>query len=58
VQLAKIQELVGYWRTSYDWRKAEAKLNALPQFMSKIDGLDIHFIHVRVRRMPTKRSTQ
>jgi len=58
VQLAKIQELVGYWRTSYDWRKAEAKLNALPQFMSKIDALDIHFIHVRVRRMPTKRSTQ
>jgi pimeloyl-ACP methyl ester carboxylesterase len=47
IQLAKLQELVGYWGTSYDWRKAEAKLNALPQFMTNIDGLDIHFIHVR-----------
>jgi hypothetical protein len=49
VQLAKIQELVRYWGTDYDWRKAEAKLNALPQFVTNIDGLDIHFIHVRSR---------
>jgi pimeloyl-ACP methyl ester carboxylesterase len=48
-QLAKIQELVRYWGIGYDWRKAEAKLNALPQFMTEIDGLDIHFIHVRSR---------
>ncbi len=49
VQLAKIQELVRYWGTDYDWRKVEAQLNALPQFMTEIDGLDIHFIHVRSR---------
>jgi pimeloyl-ACP methyl ester carboxylesterase len=49
VQLATLQELVRYWGTDYDWRKAEAKLNALPQFLTKIDGLDIHFIHVRSR---------
>jgi pimeloyl-ACP methyl ester carboxylesterase len=49
VQLGKLQELVRYWGSSYDWRKAEAKLNALPQFMTSIDGLDIHFIHVRSR---------
>jgi len=48
-QLAKIQALVRYWGTDYDWRKAEGKLNALPQFVTKIDGLDIHFIHVRSR---------
>ena len=48
-QLAKLQELVRYWGTDYDWRKAEAKLNALPQFITTIDGLDIHFIHVRSR---------
>ena len=48
-QLAKLQELVRYWGTQYDWRKAEAKLNALPQFITTIDGLDIHFIHVRSR---------
>ncbi|MGA7328521.1 MAG: epoxide hydrolase family protein [Rhodomicrobium sp.] len=47
VPLAMIQELVRYWATDYDWRKCEAKLNALPQFMTNIDGLDIHFIHVR-----------
>jgi pimeloyl-ACP methyl ester carboxylesterase len=47
VQLAKIQGLVHYWGTDYDWRKAEARLNALPQFATTIDGLDIHFIHVR-----------
>ena len=46
-QLVKIQQLVAYWGTGYDWRKAEAKLNALPQFITEIDGLDIHFIHVR-----------
>jgi hypothetical protein len=48
-QLAKLQELVRYWGTDYDWRKVEAKLNALPQFITTIDGLDIHFIHVRSR---------
>jgi hypothetical protein len=48
-QLAKIQELVRYWATEYDWRKAEAKLNALPQFVTTIDGLDIQFVHVRSR---------
>ncbi|MBD1899456.1 epoxide hydrolase [Trichocoleus sp. DQ-A3] len=47
VQLATMKELVRYWATGYDWRKAEAKLNALPQFVTNIDGLDIHFIHVR-----------
>jgi pimeloyl-ACP methyl ester carboxylesterase len=47
VQLAKLQNLVRYWGTEYDWRKGEAKLNAYPQFMTKIDGLDIHFIHAR-----------
>jgi pimeloyl-ACP methyl ester carboxylesterase len=47
VQLATMQELARYWATEYDWRKVEAKLNALPQFMTEIDGLDIHFIHVR-----------
>ena len=47
VKLAKFQNLVRYWGTDYDWRKAEAKLNALPQFITTIDGLDIHFIHVR-----------
>jgi len=49
VQLGKLQELVRYWGSSYDWRKAEAKLNVLPQFMTNIDGVDIHFIHVRSR---------
>jgi pimeloyl-ACP methyl ester carboxylesterase len=47
VQLAAIRELSTYWATGYDWRKAEARLNALPQFMTHIDGVDIHFIHVR-----------
>ena len=46
VQLATLRELAGYWTTDYDWRKAEAKLNALPQFTTEIDGVDIHFIHV------------
>jgi pimeloyl-ACP methyl ester carboxylesterase len=47
VQLATIEELARYWATDYDWRKVEARLNALPQFITEIDGLDIHFIHVR-----------
>jgi pimeloyl-ACP methyl ester carboxylesterase len=47
VQLATMQKLAHYWATDYDWRKVEAKLNALPQFITNIDGLDIHFIHVR-----------
>ena len=47
VQLATMREVARYWGTDYDWRKCEAKLNALPQFMTEIDGLDIHFIHVR-----------
>ncbi|HEV7625610.1 MAG TPA: epoxide hydrolase, partial [Streptomyces sp.] len=47
VQLAKLQELVHYWGTRYDWRKVERKLNAQPQFVTKIDGLDIQFTHIR-----------
>jgi pimeloyl-ACP methyl ester carboxylesterase len=47
VRLAMMQDLAGYWGTDYDWRKCEAKLNALPQFITEVDGLDIHFIHVR-----------
>jgi pimeloyl-ACP methyl ester carboxylesterase len=47
VQLATVQALARYWGTEYDWRKVEARLNALPQFITEIDGLDIHFIHVR-----------
>jgi pimeloyl-ACP methyl ester carboxylesterase len=47
VQLATVQALTNYWATEYDWRRGEAKLNALPQFTTKIDGLDIHFLHVR-----------
>jgi pimeloyl-ACP methyl ester carboxylesterase len=47
VQLATMQQLAHYWQTEYDWRKVEARLNALPQFITEIDGLDIHFIHVR-----------
>jgi hypothetical protein len=47
VQLATVQALARYWAGEYDWRKAEAKLNALPNFITEIDGLDIHFIHVR-----------
>ncbi|HXM11347.1 MAG TPA: epoxide hydrolase N-terminal domain-containing protein [Terriglobales bacterium] len=46
VPLATMRELARYWATEYDWRKCEAKLNALPQFITEIDGLDIHFIHV------------
>src|ERR687890_288910 len=47
VQLATMQELARYWATDYDWRKGEARLNVLPQFITEIDGVDIHFIHVR-----------
>ncbi|MGZ3707971.1 MAG: epoxide hydrolase family protein, partial [Bdellovibrionota bacterium] len=47
VQLATIQAVASYWATTYDWRKIEAKMSALPQFITEIDGLEIHFIHVR-----------
>jgi len=47
VPLAMIQELARYWATDYDWRRYEAKLNGLPHFITEIDGLDIHFIHIR-----------
>ena len=47
VQLATTQALARYWATDYEWRKGEAKLNALPQFRTEIDGLAIHFIHIR-----------
>jgi pimeloyl-ACP methyl ester carboxylesterase len=47
VQLAAVQAIAKYWATDYDWRRVEARLNALPQFVTEIDGLDIHFIHVR-----------
>ncbi len=47
VQLATMQDLVRYWQTDYSWRTVESKLNALPNFVTEIDGLDIHFIHVR-----------
>jgi pimeloyl-ACP methyl ester carboxylesterase len=49
VQLARLQELVRYWGTEYDWRRAEARLNAFPQFETRVDGLDIHYVHVRSR---------
>src|SRR5688572_21179947 len=49
VQLATLKALVRYWATDYDWRKAEARLNGYPQFVTKIDGVDIHFIHVTSR---------
>ena len=47
VQLATVQELARYWAADYDWRKCEARLNALPQFVTEIDGVDVHFVHVR-----------
>ena len=47
VQLATMEKLTRYWADEYDWRKVEAKLNGVPNFMTEIDGLDIHFIHVR-----------
>src|ERR1700749_4202356 len=49
VQLAMLQELARYWAADYDWRRCEAELNALPQFTTEIDGLGVHFIHVRSR---------
>ena len=49
VQAATMRELVRYWSSEYDWREVEARLNALPQFTTKIDGVDIHFIHVKSR---------
>ena len=49
VQLATLRELARYWTTEYDWRTCEARLNALPQFTTEIDGLDVHFIHVKSR---------
>jgi hypothetical protein len=49
VQLATIQELARYWTTDYDWHACEARLDALPQFTTEIDGVDIHFIHVKSR---------
>src|SRR5262245_20888310 len=49
VQLATLQALANYWATDHDWRKTEAELNAIPQFITEIDGLDIHFIHVKSR---------
>jgi hypothetical protein len=49
VQLETIQELARYWATEYDWRRCEARLNALPQFKTEIDGVDVHFIHVKSR---------
>ena len=50
IQLDRVQKLVKYWGTGYDWRKAENDLNALPEFITKIDGVDIQFIHVRSRQ--------
>jgi pimeloyl-ACP methyl ester carboxylesterase len=50
VPLAKLKPLVEYWASGYDWRKVEARLNSLPQFMTNIDGVDIHFIHVRSKQ--------
>jgi hypothetical protein len=47
VQLRTVQQLAQYWQEDYDWRKVEARLKALPQFVTEIDGLDIHFVHVR-----------
>ena len=47
VQLTVLQELASYWATEYDWRRAEAKLNSLPQFTTEIDGVEVHFVHVR-----------
>ena len=58
VPLAVMQDLARYWATDYDWRKCEARLNAVPNFITEIDGLDIHFIHVRSKHedaLPTGR---
>src|SRR3989440_614127 len=53
VQLATIQELARYWENEYDWRRCEARLNALPQFTTEIDGLNIHFIHAKSMFSPS-----
>src|SRR4051812_30032395 len=47
VQLATLQALARYWMTEYDWRRCETRLNSVPNFITEIDGLDIHFVHVR-----------
>src|SRR6516162_10043698 len=47
VPLKTVEQILRYWRTNYDWRKIEARLNSVPNFITEIDGLDIHFIHVR-----------
>jgi len=57
VPLATMQKLARYWTTEYDWRKIEAKLNSYPQFITEIDGLDIHFIHVRSKEENALRSS-
>ena len=57
VQFATIQQLAQYWATEHDWRTVEAKLNGLPQFMTEIDGVDIHFIHVRSKQRTRCRSS-
>jgi Epoxide hydrolase N terminus len=49
VQLATMRKLADYWANKYDWRKVEARLDALPQFVTNIDGVDVHFIHVRAK---------
>ena len=54
VQLATTEELARYWSNDYDWHRCEERLNALPQFMTEIDGVDIHFIHVRVTARRTR----
>jgi hypothetical protein len=59
VKLATVQKLARYWATQYDWRKVEAKLAALPQFITEIDGLNIHFAHVRSKHenaLPRRRA--
>ncbi len=58
VQLATIQELARYWASDYDWRKVEAKLNALPQFITEIDGLDSHFTFARSMKMRCRSSSR
>ena len=59
VPLATVQKLARYWATEYDWRKVEARLNAVPNFITEIDGLDIHFIHVRSKHeMPCRSSSR
>jgi hypothetical protein len=58
VQLATMQELARYWATEYDWRACEARLNALPQFTTTIDGVDLHFIHVKSSGRHRRRRTR